>query len=312
MKSGAVALVFVLVAPVVCLTLVALAVEKGNGSATAHSPCQNRQVLHPEWIWCDDFEVDRLREYFEYNPSGNQFIRVPTSGVNGSVGMRVLFLPGQAGAGWLHLAFGKTPFPYFRPVDTGTAMYREIYWQIELKNQPGWVGGGGDKLARAIVFAGRNWEEAAIGHIWSGSHQYPSSQNVLLLDPASGTDEEGTLKAAKYNDFENFRWLGVKPGVTRLFDSSDVGRWYCIEVHMKLNSSEFNDGVFEYWVNDELQAQSTSLNWLGNFTRYGVNALFIENYWNAGPPVKQERYLDNLIVSTKRIGCSTPRLEKVR
>ena len=301
MKSAVVLLVSMCVAVIVCLAFVAV----------PHSPCQNRQVLHPEWIWCDDFEVDRLGKYFEYNPSDNQFIRASGKGVNGSVGMRVQFLPGQVGAGALHLAFGKTPSPYFRPVDAGTAMYREIYWQIHLKNQSGRVGGGGNKLARAMVFAGGNWKEAAIGHIWSGSAP-ASDQNILLLDPASGTDEEGILKTTKYNDFENLRWLGIKPGATRLFDSSHVGQWYCIEVHMKLNSPEFNDGVFEFWINDELEAHGTNLNWMGNFAQYGINALFIENYWNAGSPVRQERYFDNLIVSTKRIGCSTSNVERAR
>jgi hypothetical protein len=59
------------------------------------------------WIWCDDFEQDRLDGYFELgNPGGDGFVR--TDGV-------------------------------------------------------------GDKLSRAIVFAGDNWSEAAIAHVWSGS-----------------------------------------------------------------------------------------------------------------------------------------------
>ena len=34
-----------------------------------------------------------------------------------------------------------------------------------------------------------------------------------------------------------------------------------------------------------------------------INAVFFENYWNAGSPLTQERYFDNIIISTSRIGC---------
>lgn len=30
---------------------------------------------------------------------------------------------------------------------------------------------------------------------------------------------------------------------------------------------------------------------------------FSENYWNAGSPVQQERYFDNLVISTQSIPC---------
>ena len=36
---------------------------------------------------------------------------------------------------------------------------------------------------------------------------------------------------------------------------------------------------------------------------YGINTLFIENYWNAGSPRAQSRYIDNVVVSTEPIGC---------
>jgi hypothetical protein len=36
---------------------------------------------------------------------------------------------GQVEGGYLYLAIGKAPSPYFRPVDAGPARYREIYWR---------------------------------------------------------------------------------------------------------------------------------------------------------------------------------------
>ena len=97
--------------------------------------------------------------------------------------------------------------------------------------------------------------------------------------------------------------LGAQAGVTPLFDASHVGQWYCVETHARLNDPGQTNGVFEYWINGALQARETGLGWLGAFAEYGINAVFFENYWNLGSPAAQERYLDNIVVSTRRIGC---------
>jgi hypothetical protein len=79
---------------------------------------------HPGWIWCDDFEQDRLNRYFEYDSAEGGFVRAPGVGVGGSYGMRVRFAAGQVDAGSLHLAMGRVPSNYFQTVDDGTKAYR--------------------------------------------------------------------------------------------------------------------------------------------------------------------------------------------
>jgi hypothetical protein len=253
----------------------------------------------PAWIWCDDFEQNRLGQYFEYDSGGGSFVRAAGVGIGGSYGMRVHFAAGQVAAGALHLAMGKEPSSYFRPVDAGTALYRDVYWRMYVRTQAGWVGGGGYKLSRAISFATANWAEAMIAHLWGD----PPQTGELLLDPASGTDTLGTLLTTQYNDFTHLRWLGARSGVTPLFDASHVGPWYCVEAHARLNDAGLANGVFEFWTNGTLDAQATGLNWVGNYSAYGINAVFFENYWNTGSPAAQERYFDNIVVSTQRIGC---------
>ncbi len=256
----------------------------------------------PEWIFCDDFESDRLSRYFEYASEGGSLGRAAGVGVNGSFGMRTRFAIGQVSAGNLKLAFGRTPDVYFRPVDSGTANYREVYWRVYLRMQPGWIGGGADKFSRATIFANGNWAQAAIAHAWSGTSPGPD-QDYMVIDPSSGTDEAGNLKTTKYNDFDNFRWLGGARGVTPIFDANHIGQWYCIEVRMRLNDPGQSNGVFEMWIDGKLEAQRTGLNWVGSYQEYGINAIFLENHWNAGAPTSQERYMDNLVVSTQPIGC---------
>jgi hypothetical protein len=270
---------------------------------TADAACASWQSRHPEWLWCDDFEVDRLPSYFEYDQRHGRFVREAGVGVAQSTGMRAEYLPGDPHGGFLHLAFGKTPSAYMRPVDAGTAQYRDIYWRFNLRLQPGWIGGGADKLTRATILSSDRFAQAAIGHLWSGG--LPGSDpERLYLDPASGTDESGVLRTTTYNDFPRLRWIGAAGGNTPLFSIANAGRWFCIEVHMKLNARDAADGTFEYWIDDRLEAQRIGLNWVGAYSDYGINAVYLEQYWTSVPFTRiQQRYLDNFVVSTARIGC---------
>lgn len=254
----------------------------------------------PGWIWCDDFDTDRMAAYFERGEP-TRFTRTAGVGVDGSYAMRAHFTPGLVEAGNLKLAFGRTPSSYHDPVDAGTSDYRDIYWRVYLRHQAGWRGGGGNKFSRATVFSGADWSQAAFGHVWSTG---PTDQ-FLALDPASGTDAAGILKTTRYNDFANMRWLGVQVGRTPIFDSQHVGRWYCIEMRMKLNDAGASNGVFQLWIDGALEAQSTTLNWLGSYNAYGINAVFLENYWNGGSVQEQDRFFDNFVVSTQPIGCGS-------
>ena len=206
--------------------------------------------------------------------------------------MRAEYLPGDPHGGSLHLAFGKTPSAYIKPVDAGTATYRDIYWRFDLRLQPGWTGGGADKLTRATILSSDRFAQAAIGHLWSGSSP-DSDPERLYLDPASGTDEFGVLRTTTYNDFLRLRWLGAAGGQTSLFSPPNIGKWLCIEVHMKLNNG------------DRLDAQRTGINWIGTYRDYGINAVYLEQYWTSVPFAQiQQRYFDNFVVSTARIGCA--------
>lgn len=243
-----------------------------------------------------------MSSYFEAPDPNGSFRRSSDAGVEGSSGMRARFEQGASDAGSLHLAFGRTPDAYRRPADAGTEDYAEVFWRVFLRHQDGWIGGGGDKLSRAFIYhSPDNWGQAMLAHVWSGG----SAQNrdYLIIDPASGTDSAGNLRTATYNDFANFRWLGSARSGTAIFDAAHVGRWYCIEAQARLNTPGSSDGVFRLWIDDQLEAEREGLNWVGSYQGYGINAVFLENFWNNGSPVAQERYFDNFVVSTTRIGC---------
>ncbi|HSM36332.1 MAG TPA: Ig-like domain-containing protein [Longimicrobiales bacterium] len=247
-----------------------------------------------EWIWCDDFESNRLAAYFEHQDRDGSFVRAAGVGLESSSGMRASWSTGQVSAGWLHVAFGRTPSGYFAPVDAGDANHREVYWRFFVRYDADWTGGGGSKLARARIFhAEDGWVQAMQAPVWSGD---PPHTEVLGLDPVSYTDAAGAVTGEP-------RWLGHQAGSATIFADESVGSWYCIEAGVRLNDAGQANGSFRVWVDGALDAERTGLNWVGAYAAYGINTVTLDNYWNAGSPAAQSRYLDNLVVSTRRIGC---------
>lgn len=275
----------------------AFSTPPGWSSAPPPSECAEPR---PEWIWCDDFEEDRSASYFEIQRARGRFVRALGPGVDSSWAMVARWdSVGQVRAGALLLAFGRTPDPYFRPVDGGREDYRDVYWRVYVRHPADWEGGAPAKLSRATVLATPGWAQAMIAHVWSGGR----AREHLVIDPASGTDEAGALRTTGYNDTPNLRWLGARRARTPIFADSALGRWYCVEAHVRLNRPGRSDGVFELWIDDRAEARRDDLNWVGAFHDYGINAVFFENYWNRGAPRPQERYFDNIVVSKARIGC---------
>ena len=262
--------------------------------------CHNWPADHPEWIFCDDFENDLplvgSGRYFEYGGDEGDFVLREGAGTNGSRGMRVLWQPDEVGAGGLKLGFGRNPNGYMNKGIRPDEDFREIYYRMYLKMQVGWQGNPA-KLSRATVIAANDWSQAMIAHLWG------DNQNHLLIDPVRCIDDNDQVKCIGYNDFSHMDWLGYRPGITPIFDSEHDNRWYCIEAHVRLNDAGQSNGVQEFWIDGQLEARRENLNFVRSYTDYGINAIFFENYWNAGSPQEQERYFDNIVVSTQRIGC---------
>ena len=268
----------------------------------------------PEWIWCDDFEENRLSRYAQISYGHGRtgsflFNRMLENGRNGSFGMKATFDPNlPSEAGYLELNFGRIPkgppnMGYAKPVDAGTADYRQIYWRFFVRTDVDWEGGNGEKLTRATVYANTNRAQAMIAHAWA----HNARPNIFLLDPTRGTDAAGNLVTTKWNDLPNLVFGSPAHAKTSLMPTH--GEWVCVEFMVKLNDAGQSNGQFFYWKNEALEAQVTTYNYLGAYNAYGINAVRLENWWSTDPgvvkpPKIQSRYFDNFVVSTKRIGCS--------
>ena len=261
----------------------------------------NWKALRPEWIWCDDFETDKLGSYFEKTGSFNRMAGV---GYGGSYGMQATWNAGAVDAGSLRLALGLTPVGSGMAPPAGvdtTSKFREIFYRVYLKSQAGWVSGTNNnqsKLSRATAFVAADWSQAMIAHLWSNEND----NNVLMIDPATCVSG-GVVQCVGYNDFARLQWLGGRSGATAVFAATNAGTWNCIEVHVRLNDAGAANGIHEFWVDGGLEASSANLDFIGTYSAYGINGIFFENYINNGAPRAQARYWDNIVVSTQRIGC---------
>ena len=259
--------------------------------------CANFKTTHPEWLWCDDFESDSALEssYFEVNRSGGRFGVTTETALGGTGALKGTYIPGSEEAGNVKYSFGRTPVSQKNYADRD---FTDIYWRVYMKTGAGWTGNG-TKIGRHIQFAGANWSEASVAMLWEDT----ASGVSVGIDPASGVSGS-TVVTTKYNDWDHLKWLGHVSATTPVYSSANIGRWFCIETRMKLNTPGQSDGVYSLWIDGKLEAEKTGLNWRGSYTQYGINAVFLENWINSGPSKQLVRYFDNFVISEGRIGCS--------
>jgi hypothetical protein len=206
--------------------------------------------------------------------------------------MVCLYRKGEQGIGNRKVFFGDSPTGR---VVCKNKVFENVYWRVYVKHQAGWSGGGEAKLSRITSIVSPRWEQGMIGHVWS-------SGETLTLDPATGV-LDGRVVTTRYNDFTHLRWLGNRPSAQLALSSArESGWWCCVEARVKLNTPGRRDGLMQLWIDGQLAADRTGLDWRGTYIRHGLNAIFLETYWNEGSPVTQTRWLDNFVISTNPIG----------
>lgn len=62
--------------------------------------------------------------------------------------------------------------------------------------------------------------------------------------------------------------------------NSESGYWVLVECRARLNTPGLSDGIQQLWIDGRLECERQNLNFRGNYTAHGINAVFIEAYWN--------------------------------
>jgi len=294
-----------------------------------------------DWLFWDDFTDNLLYSYFERpdpswyatRPGGSRHFRNAGVGLGGSYGIEQFFRPGDVSASSFRVGFGAGNGPYYRPQGAIDEYLQEAYFRWYFRYQDGWLPEicrgqadcrnpncgdpgyvhhnesrhGAAKMGR-ITNLHSGWRQTFVAHVWADF-------NTLSLDPTSGVNirEAGDrMVTMRYNDFNNFTWTGNRGEPMHVMTPDYHGVWYSVEVRVKLNDPGVNNGVFEMWLDADSRTcpptvSITNKNWVGSTILgpdgyFGINAFFLEYYWNNGSPAYQRRYFDNLVISRAPIG----------
>jgi len=252
-----------------------------SAQSTKARECENWQKLHPEWIFCDDFEkVQDLSVNYDDSRYGE------SSGLNvtkkdpfsGSYSLEQHYAPGKP-AGWVLKFVGDNP--HMRsPGDK----INEIYYRYYHKFEKGFTGMP-QKMARIKV------QEETQG--WDGAlgiYQWVNNK-ILCADK----------RTYLYGD-KRFQWLPVARSTLDFSEPANIGRWICIEVRIKLNTPGKSDGIIQYWADGEQILLDTGLPLGNEADSKGLNMVMWDCYWAGQSPKEQSRFYDNLVISKAPIG----------
>lgn len=246
------------------------------------------------WVFCEDFtDLEAPLQAFSEYASEGAFDIDPDYRA-----MRADYRKGIEDAGWVLIGFGTSPIPHEGGVThADDQTFEEIYWRVKIKHELGWPDIGPGWLGRATSFATDDWAQALVAQLRSAGQ---STQ--LEAVPFTCVNGESVM-CDGYDDMAALETLETVVGETELFSSELSGQWHCVEAHVRLNTPGQSDGVFEFWVDENLEGVDDTIDWRGAWGEFGLNAVMLENFWPGGATKNLSRWMDDIVVSTEPIGC---------
>lgn len=254
-----------------------------------------------DWLFCEDFEsAGPLAErFFEYQPGDNAFLLDETIGASGHRSLRTTYMSGLENAGWLNISIGDNPAtrsssPQVEPGE----QFEELYWRFRIRLEDDWPNVGPGRLTRAMVITNEDRYQAVVAAISA------DSEAVALSGTATSCVVEQGSPCSDFDDVDGRVEVASMDGEEEIFSSMEAGEWHCIEVHVQLNRPGDTDGKFEFWVDERLDGRVNNIDLRGSWSAYGLNMITIENFWDGGAPGVWSRWIDDIVISTDRIGCN--------
>jgi len=241
-----------------------------GGASSLDGECASWPTQHPEWLWCDDFETehDLSVSYDDYSTNGFEVSNADA--LSGSYALRQHYTVGQVDAGWISKFYGDTLGGDYGPIQD------HFYMRWFHKFEAGFSGAP-PKMAR-ITSIGPGWDKRFGVYYWIDQFEIVADVNT----------PDG--------------WLPLQRSGFFYSDPANIGRWTCHEMLVQANTPGMNDGAYVYWVDGMKLIDVSGVSLVGN-TDYHFNNAMLDCYWNDGSPAEQNRYYDNLVISTAPIGC---------
>ncbi len=258
-----------------------------------------------QWLYCDDFETDRMSEYYDYYSRWGRYNRSLGRGIGNSYAMTSYY--GYYAADpvtephgtWLKKAWGRTPDnAYYKPSGDANEAVREVYARFFMKTNTAEEVTSPMSTGPLARLHGIGPDDTPFMNV---ELRYPDQSGVLQSVLSTGQfDSSGEPTGVD----QELLLSGSSPVMHR----SEAGSWHEIEMHVKLNTPGQSDGVYELWIDGELESSAYNLDWSGDYEDYGINAIELYNT-NNQPGVAGNDYeyraVDNLLISRSRIGAVT-------
>lgn len=183
--------------------------------------------------------------------------------------------------------------------------YNNLYIQFKLRYSQGYDFSAGNNKIMIIGTEDDRRHDAICCNPWVASY-------ITILMGHTGSsgffDTEGNNKRATTG-----QWIVLGPNQAGYTNTNrfiaETGRWYTMEVHIRLNDTNQNNGVFEMWVDGVKVSEYSNvlyrIPWDGaagsNFD-YGVNFVMLSHYIDSGAPQAQDMYYDDIKINTQYIG----------
>ncbi|MEK6945230.1 MAG: dockerin type I repeat-containing protein [Nanoarchaeota archaeon] len=254
--------------------------------ASANECPVNWQTLHPEWIFCDDFENGNLARW-DVTGVKNTINSNSQNILDGNHSLQIMI--NTVGDG------GDVMEEWFLPG------YDEIYARFYVKFQPGFQNLRSDGNGMHLFGIAGNMPYGNSGTVPTGFDRFTTA-----VDP-DHTDGSGTLMPFTFYSYFP-EMVGIWGNVFRQTTPQTPlvgGQWQLVEARVKVNTVEVNniglhDGLQELYINNTLKISVQNMSWR-NTTNLKLNVIVFIPYM-PNTIGTQYIYVDNLVVSRSPIG----------
>jgi hypothetical protein len=231
-----------------------------------------------DWLFCEDFESGALDQWIDVTG-----LTVSTSAENAQGGNHsvALFYPsGSTGAGWM---WAKGLRPHSANTDAQYIRWWQK-WQTGFEFQSG---SGDQKIFMLDALDPENeWGQTANWKLYLHMADSGAAESELVVDRYIQAGDQ---------------WEVYRQNRGQVEFATD--RWYCIEAEVKHNTPRQNDGRIRIWIDDAVVLDHSNVRLRDDATSW--NAIQLNGWYDGAVPRDQSSWIDQIIVSTQRIGCGS-------